>query len=275
MVGGSRAERPSNFNPSETSFAVYHWHIWRYAGASEFAVTGNRFLDALAPHVAQRCLVNAEQRSHLPGDIIVHRGDRIDDLQFPISGAISEIEEGLDGGSTEVTAIGSEGFCGVEALLDVPLCPFLRVVEVKMTAIVIPLGALLEQRDRSPDFHRLVHRYAAARLHGAGISVGCNARHDVRSRLARWLLRLNDRAQDVAFELTHETISRMLGVRRATVTRAVAELVSLGAIESGRNAVRIVDRSQLEAACCSCYREARELYTTLYGEGLSDTSPLG
>ncbi len=236
---------------------------------------GNRFLDALPAHVEQRCLENASHRPHLPGHVIAHRGDRIEDVHFPISGAISEIEEGLDGGSTEVTAIGSEGFCGVEALLDVPLCPFLRVIEVKTTSIVIPLAVLLEERDRSPEFHRLTHRYAVARLHGAGISVGCNARHDVQARFARWLLRLNDRVADVAFELTHETISRMLGVRRATVTNVIAQLVSLGAIESGRNAVRIVDRSQLERLCCSCYREARELYNTLYGEDLTDTSPLG
>ncbi len=247
----------------------------RCIDARELAVTGNRFLDALPPGVARRCLTNAEHRPQLPGDVIVHRGDRIDEVHFPISGAISEIEEGLDGGSTEITAIGSEGFCGVEALLDVPLCPFLRMVEVKTTSIVISVGVLLEQRDRSPEFHRLMHRYAAARMHGAGISVGCNARHDVQARFARWLLRLNDRAGDVAFELTHETISRMLGVRRATVTRAVAQLVLLGAIESARNAVRIVDRSQLERLCCSCYPEARELYNTLYGEALSDTSPLG
>lgn len=240
-----------------------------------FVMAGNRFIDALPLDVAERFLAHAERRTQLPGDVIVHRGDPIEDVHFPIRGAISEIEEGLDGGSTEVTAIGTEGFCGVEALLDVPLCPFLRVVEVKTISIVIPLAVLLEYRERSPEYHRLVHRYAAARLHGAGISIGCNARHDVRSRFARWLLRLSDRVGDVTFELTHETISRMLGVRRATVTRVIAEVVVLKAIEAGRNSVRIVDRPCLEAICCSCYPEARELYNTLYGEDATGTSPLG
>lgn len=237
-------------------------------------MTGNRFIDALPVDVAERFLAVAARRTLVPGDVIVHRADVIDEVHFPIRGAISEIEEGLDGGSTEVTAIGTEGFCGVEALLDVPLCPFLRVVEVSTTSIAIPLAILLENRDRSPDYHRLVHRYAAARLHGAGISVGCNARHDVRSRFARWLLRLSDRVGDVSFELTHETISRMLGVRRATVTRVIAEVVVLKAIETARNSVRIIDRRCLEAICCSCYPEARELYNTLYGEDISDASPL-
>jgi CRP-like cAMP-binding protein len=238
-------------------------------------LTGNRFLDALPSDVAEHCLARSVVRAHEPGDVIAHRGDFLADVHFPTRGAISEIEEGLDGGSTETTAIGAEGFCGIEALLDVPLCPFLRIIEVRTSAVVIPLSILLESRDRSPEFHRLAHRYAAARLHGAGISVGCNARHDVRARLARWLLRLNDRAGEDRFELTHETISRMLGVRRPTVTRVIADLSALGAVTAARNAVRIVDRSILESVCCSCYREARELYDTLYGEGTPPTSPLG
>ncbi len=237
-------------------------------------LTGNRFLDTLPAEVAAHCLARSERRTQLPGVLIAHRGDRVEEVHFPVRGAVSEIEEGLDGGSNEVTAIGPEGVCGVEALLDVPLCPFLRIIEVKTSSVVIPLGVLLEVRDRSADFHRLLHRYTAARLHGAGISIGCNARHDAQARLARWFLRLNDRVGNDDFELTHETISLMLGVRRATVTRAVAVLVDAGAISAGRNALRILDRARLEALCCSCYPEARELYDVLYGESSVPTSPL-
>ncbi len=206
------------------------------------------------------CLESSDRRSLLPGTIIAHRGDRIEEVYFPINGAIFEIEEGLDGGSTEVTAIGAEGFCGVEALLDVPLCPFLRLSEVTTVAIVIPLEALLSIRALSANFHRLVHRYAAARMHGAGISIGCNARHDVQARFARWLLRLGDRVGYLSFELTHEAISRMLGVRRATVIRVIGDLVATHVIEARRNAIRIVDRAKLETLCCSCYpRNARPI----------------
>jgi len=228
-------------------------------------LTGNRFIDALTREVAARCLARSDRRTLVPGDLIAHRGDRVVEVYFPVRGAVSEIEEGVDGGSNEVTAIGPEGLCGVEALLDVPLSPFLRLIEVKTTAVVVPLRDLLDIRDRSADFHRLVHRYTAARLHGAGISIGCNARHDAQSRLARWLLRLNDRVGNDDFELTHETISLMLGVRRSTVTRVIAALVAAGAVAAARNAVRIVDRGRLETLCCSCYSEARELYETLYG----------
>ncbi len=237
-------------------------------------MTGNRFIDSLPSDVAARCLARSEHRKHAPGDLLTHRGDHVDEVYFPIRGAVSEIEEGFDGGSNEVTAIGPEGVCGIEALLDVPLCPFLRVIQVRTTTIVIPIISLMQVRDRSADFHRLVHRYAAARLHGAGISIGCNARHDAQGRLARWLLRMNDRVGDNDFELTHETISLMLGVRRATVTRVIAELVAAGAIAAGRNAVRIVDRARLEALCCSCYPEARELYDVLYNGPSIPTSPL-
>ncbi len=225
---------------------------------------GNRFLDYLAPAVSQDCLQAAVTRTFAPGDVVAHRGDRVAEALFPLRGAVSEIEEGLDGGSTEVTALGPEGVSGFEALLDAPLCPFLRVTEVHATVVAVPIAQLLEVRERSPALHRLLHRYAIARLQGAGISIGCNARHDAQSRLARWLLRMNDRVGDADFELTHATISSMLGVRRETVTRAIAGLAAENAISAGRNAVSIIDRARLEGLCCSCYAEARALYDTLY-----------
>ena len=227
-------------------------------------MTGNRFLDALPLEVSERCLVPAVRRAFAPGDVVARRGDSIDEAIFPLRGAISEIEEGLDGGSNEVTAIGPEGVSGFEALLDASLCPFLRLIQVRATAIAIPIAHLLEVRDRHPVFHRLLHRYAMVRLQSAGISIGCNARHDAQARLARWLLHMNDRVGDDDFEFTHATISLMLGVRRETVTRAIAGLVAEKAIAASRNAVGIIDRARLEALCCSCYPEARALYDVLY-----------
>jgi CRP-like cAMP-binding protein len=150
-------------------------------------MTGNRFLDALPPELAAECVDRAEPRAFAPDDYLVHRGDPVNEIYFPLRGAVSEIEEGLDGGSNEVTAIGPEGFCGLESILDVPACPFLRLNEVRTDGLAVATAFMLNVRDRSPEFLRLVQRYAVARLHEAGISIGCNARHDARSRLARWL----------------------------------------------------------------------------------------
>lgn len=228
---------------------------------------GNRFLDALPANVAQACIAGAALRTFAPDELVAHRGDPCANVHFPLEGAIAEIEQGLDGGTVEVTAIGYEGVSGVEALLDADTEQFLRIIEIPTRAFVVPVVALRALREQHEPLHRLIHRYAGARLRAAGITIGCNARHPVPARLARWLLRMHDRLPSGAFELTHETISLMLGVRRATVTRAISALAEHGAIQAARTSVRVADRPALEALACSCYPDSRDVFNELYGEG--------
>jgi Mn-dependent DtxR family transcriptional regulator len=60
--------------------------------------------------------------------------------------------------------------------------------------------------------------------------------------------------------VTQVVISRMLGVRRAGVTRAAASLQKRGLISYHRGKIAICDRRGLERAACSCYASARESY---------------
>ncbi len=227
--------------------------------------SGNLFLDALSPELRAACLAGASTRTFRPNEIIARRADVYVDVHFPLTGAISEIEQGADGGSAEVTIVGFEGCSGVEALVDAKVHPFHRAPQVPTAAITIRASHLVAIRDRSNELHKLVHRYVAARLRGSGISIGCYARHPIVARLARWLLRMNDRMNDGVFEVTHDSIALMLGVRRASVTRAIEQLGASGAIERGRSNVRIVNRAILEQRTCSCYPDARDLFTELYG----------
>ena len=225
----------------------------------------NLFLGALPLEVAQRCAELGTVRGFAPGDVIAHSGAPAVTVHFPTAGAVSEVEEGLDGGTVEVTAVGFEGLSGIASLLDADSEPFLRVIEVPTTVLAVSTADARALRDRAPALHAMIHRYASARMRGAGITIGCNARHPVHARLARWLLRMNDRVGHGDFELTHETVARMLGVRRPTVTRAVAQLVKAGAIGAGRHSVRIISRTTLEAQACSCYPDSRDLFDEIYG----------
>ena len=228
--------------------------------------SGNLFLDALPEAVRATCLASSERVELTAGDILGHKSDPYNRIHFPTSGMISEIEEGSDGGSAEVTIVGLEGCSGFEALLGSNVHPFLRCVELPVQAIAIPVQDARNIRDGSPEFGRFVDRYAAARLRGLGISIGCYARHPVTARLARWLLRVLDRSPGVDFALTHDTLALMLGVRRSTVSRAIEDLVSRRAIEATRGSVRILSRHVLESSSCSCYPDARDVLLELYGD---------
>jgi CRP-like cAMP-binding protein len=70
----------------------------------------------------------------------------------------------------------------------------------------------------------------------------CNARSRLDQRLARWLLMAHDRLDDDHLPLTHEFLSRMLGVRRAGVTEALQALKTQGLVASNRGQVTMQDR---------------------------------
>jgi CRP-like cAMP-binding protein len=85
----------------------------------------------------------------------------------------------------------------------------------------------------------------------------CNGLHPVEGRLARWLLELHDRTEGTIMSVTQETLSQLLGVRRTTVTLAIAKLRAVGAIRSDRRGLIEIDRARLEEATCECYRIMR------------------
>ena len=55
----------------------------------------------------------------------------------------------------------------------------------------------------------------------------------------------------------------MLGVRRVGVTQAAGAMQRSGLIEYHRGQLRVLDRSGLEAASCSCYAAERLAYSEL------------
>jgi CRP-like cAMP-binding protein len=74
-----------------------------------------------------------------------------------------------------------------------------------------------------------------------------NANQGLESRLARWLLMCDDRVDGPEIELTHEFLSMMLAVRRASVTDTLRQIQADGAISTGRGTISVIDRKCLEA----------------------------
>jgi CRP-like cAMP-binding protein len=100
--------------------------------------------------------------------------------------------------------------------------------------------------------------YVQAFLEQVLVSAACNGRHNLKQRLARWILMMRDRSDADVMPITQDLLAEMLGVQRPSLTHAVAELEEAGLILRGRRQITILDRQGLIKASCECYQLVRE-----------------
>jgi CRP-like cAMP-binding protein len=102
-----------------------------------------------------------------------------------------------------------------------------------------------------------MHNYMLAMFILVSQTAACNRRHPLEERCARWLLMTHDRVTNDEFPMTHEFLADMLGIRRPSVSIAMAMLSKAGFIKYRRGRVMVLDRDGLEAAACECYTVVR------------------
>ena len=101
---------------------------------------------------------------------------------------------------------------------------------------------------------RLLQLYNATFMAQVMQGVACNGLHSVQQRCCKWLLMCQDRAESDEYAITHELLSQMLGVRRASVTDVLRPLQNRGLIAYTRGHMKIIDRKGLEETSCECHR---------------------
>jgi CRP-like cAMP-binding protein len=109
-------------------------------------------------------------------------------------------------------------------------------------------------------------RYTQAYIAQLSRNLACNWQHSLRQRLRRWLLESWDRLQSDNVPLTHEFLGEMLGVSRASVSEALAEIQAIGIIKSGRKPINILNLEELQNAACECYHVVLNEYDRLLGK---------
>ena len=95
-------------------------------------------------------------------------------------------------------------------------------------------------------------------------STACNAIHNVEERCARWLLQTHDRMHRQDFQLSHEFLAVMLGVRRQSVGIVAGTLQKAGLIRYTRGRISVLNRAGLEDASCECYQVLRRQFERTY-----------
>ena len=189
-------------------------------------------------------------------------------VDFPLDAMISVMASFSSGSSCEVAFIGREGFVEADAALTFGAAARTTICQIPGNVARLRADVFAAELNDRPTFDRLIRRSLRSRLYVTEQIAACNLRHTVTERLARWLLTTSESIRSGRVALTQETFAVMLGVRRAGVSEAAAELARKGAVTLGRAAITIADRAALRAAGCECYDAMRPIImgTVLAGD---------
>ncbi|WP_020476565.1 Crp/Fnr family transcriptional regulator [Zavarzinella formosa] len=219
----------------------------------EIPVSGNHLLARLPPADQRRLAPHLEPVPLAFSQILYPPGGPVDFVYFPEHGVVSVVAVMADKRTIEVGLCGREGAVGAAAVLGDPTSPFRVQVQVAGDGMRIGIDAFRHASKAGGAMHRLLARYHAAFLTQTAQSVACNGLHSVRQRCCRWLLMTHDRMGADVFDLTHEFLGMMLGVRRASVSEVLNPLQADGLIGYERGRFTVHDRSRLEDQSCECH----------------------
>jgi CRP-like cAMP-binding protein len=190
----------------------------------------------------------------LPNHIILHEGGgKLEFVYFLNRGMISLVVVMKDGRTAEAGIVGNEGFTGTPASVGLARSPLQAVVQITGDGFRVEVAALQNALESAPRLQWMLSRYAVVQGMQVAQTAACNRLHDVKQRLARWLLMAQDRVDSGSLPITHDYLATMLGTDRPSVSLAAGILQKKKAIEYTRGAVKIVNRKKLEDSACECY----------------------
>ena len=214
----------------------------------------NRLLLALPSRNLKRLMPELERIRCAPEQVLLDADSSLDHIFFPDSGVVSVVAVYPDGSIIEMATIGREGSTGAQAILGAKSSSARLFVQVPGTAAKMSRAAFTRAMTSMPSFRHLMYAHLHAFLEQVMVSAACNGAHNVKERLARWILMMRDRGDDDTLPVSQNLLAAMLGVQRPMITNAARELEHAGLIERGRQQVTILDRQGLIAACYELVR---------------------
>ncbi|HEU4510233.1 MAG TPA: Crp/Fnr family transcriptional regulator [Pyrinomonadaceae bacterium] len=214
----------------------------------------NRILASLPHRDFERLLSHLTPVNLERGEVVYITGDTIRDCYFLNSGLLSLLSSTETGSTVEVAMVGNEGMVGLPIILKNRIFPYEVTVQIEAEALRIRAEDLQAEFDRGGALQDLMLRYLNVLITEISQSSLCHRFHTLEEALSRWLLMAQDRLNTNNLNLTQEIISHALGVPRTGVTMAAGSLQRAGLIRYSRGKIVILDRAQLEARACECFR---------------------
>ena len=201
----------------------------------------------------ERISLQSDTTLYAPGDAVSH-------VYFPIDSVVSLLYKVDDSKTVEVAMEGNEGVVGLVFYMGGTKSYNLSVVRDSGTAMRLDIDVLAKYAAAPGPLRDLLNKSTHALITQIAQSGICNRFHSVDARLARWLLMTRDRIGSRTLLATQETIARILGVRRSSVTDSARTFQQQKIIDYSRGRIDILDQGRLLTSSCACYGVIKRQY---------------
>ena len=205
------------------------------------------------------------------GDVLYESDEKMEFVYFPTTAIITYVYIMENGATAGIGITGNEGMVGISQFMGVETVSNRAVVQIAGESFRMSAIDVKNEFKLGGVFQLLMLRFAMAMMAQISQTTVCNRLHTIEQQLCRWILLTHDRLTTDKLVMTHDQISSMLGVQRASVTLAVHKLTVKNLIVNGRGTMSVINRLGLEAAACECYKSVNVEYNRLLGRGISRT----
>jgi CRP-like cAMP-binding protein len=230
----------------------------------------NELLSQLPPREIHRLAPHFRLEELSKDQILYEPGERIKHIYFPEDALLSLLAGTKQDQFLEVSAAGTNGMVGVQAILQSRRMPFRVLVQISGKAWRLNAKELKAEFERSKPLHDLLLRYLQVLFTQLSQSIVCNRFHRIEERLSRWLLAWRSEIQQDEMLLTHQAMARMLGVPRTLITKTAQALQGAGVIDYQHGHITILDEEGLAEKACECHGIVQRETTALLGIQSSD-----
>ena len=224
------------------------------------SLSANGILAALPAGELRRLAQDGDLHEMERGDVVQEIGDPLARVVFPLGCLVSMTVELADGTRVESTTIGREGFAGLPVFFGAHTATLRAEVKVAGRALIVEGDEFRRQLEQSSRLCNLLGRYTELLFLEAAQVNACSRAHTVAERCMRWLLTATDQIGTETITTSQAALAQELGIRRASVTRALNGLEQAGLISVRRGRLAVSDRPGLRAAACECYAAISEQY---------------
>jgi CRP-like cAMP-binding protein len=219
------------------------------------AALGDAEWERVAPHL---------QPVAMPlGQVLYDPGSKPSHVYFPSTAIVSLLYVMENGASAEIAVVGNEGLVGVSLFMGGESTSSQAVVQAAGDGFRLASGVLMQEFNRGGAVLHLLLRYTQALITQMAQTSVCNRHHALDQQLCRWLLLTLDRLHSPEVVMTHDLLSTVLGVRRASISDAAGRLQKDGLIRYERGRISVLDRPALERRVCECYAVVKKEYDRL------------